>query len=306
MIPKIDELTRKGFTYADALKGITYTKGNKEAKLDQVFPYIYLPIRTEQKKMLITGIFDFSTTVCVEPIEKEKENKLASTAKELVIIGPPNEGTTMGSHVNRLIRCLLNPAGDKFIFTGEGVFDISFIAISDEGKFGAYASLLLTNQLRVISADAKATNGGSITKQILENLSKEFTDFFGINSDSKPKRSEILKKANRLAIHVKTRGKSAVQNPDYIVRIIDDNPNEAKGVSLRQIGFSAALGIYFDDPKNQAPLDVRASKVKSLLTRGGWDIETFLTRLKKDGPYVAADIWSSVRSQDERSQDESS
>jgi hypothetical protein len=41
-----------------------------------------------------------------------------------------------------------------------GRFDISFIAINHkEGKLGAFASLLLTNQLRVIQADTKVKQG---------------------------------------------------------------------------------------------------------------------------------------------------
>lgn len=143
------------YSYANALKRIginSYTPGgNKEAKFDRVFSYIYHEIMTDDQALLIPGLFDFNTTFYVSQLEKT--NILAPGAKELVIIGPPYEIKKTGSHVNRLIRSLLNPVGDNFIFTGETNFDISFIAINhNEGKLGAYASLLLTNQLQVLKA----------------------------------------------------------------------------------------------------------------------------------------------------------
>jgi hypothetical protein len=101
---------------------------------------------------------------------------------------------------------------------------------------------------------------------------------------------EILKDAKPLA-HVTTSGQVSDKNPEHLVKIRHDNPTPAKGVSLRQIGLSAALGIHFDNLKNAAPLkDVRASKVNSLLTPR-LDREKFLTSLKQNSPYVAADIW---------------
>jgi hypothetical protein len=90
---------------------------------------------------------------------------------------------------------------------------------------------------------------------------------------------------------VTTSGQVSDKNPEHLVKIRHDNPTPAKGVSLRQIGLSAALGIHFDNLKNAAPLkDVRASKVNSLLTPR-LDREKFLTSLKQNSPYVAADIW---------------
>lgn len=276
-IPSIDKL-KPDYSYAKALTtlGITYTSGaNNEAKFEEVFPYIYYERKTENESFPIPGIFDTSSTMFVSALGDK--NILAPGAKELVIIGPPYEKMTVGSHVDRLIRCLLNELGDKFVFTGETNFDISFIALNqNESKLGGYASLLLTNQLQVIEVEPKAKQG-TIKAQILADLKKEFLDAFGINSKAKT-RVEILKEAKRLAICVKT-SKESVKGDEDIVRIISDKTT--KTVSLREIGFSAALGIY----SGTTPLkSFSARQVETYIHKSkSLDIDTFLTVLQTNG-----------------------